>query len=228
MDQAPAIGTGLLAVFCDLAPEWLDEFRPWLVEEMFPPRTAIGFGPAASFDLLPAAAAQPTSGLSATPQGFLTAYVTPALGSLYGRPYQSLRGERGPRDAAFHGERMQNQARYVGSWVGPGIETASPEFLPVLVIDRFDIDEVETQSFNIWLQCEYLPDCARVPGLGRLRRYRTMEGAPGHLLLHEFESEAALADDLWLGLRASQIWQSCRFAPGAPAAYRRVISASAD
>lgn len=215
-------GTGLLAVFCDLAPEWRDEFRPWLAEDMFPPRKAIGFGPGASFDLIPGALAPPDG--ATQPQAYVTCYVTPALGDLYGSPYQDLRKTRAARDAAYH-QRMQNQARYTAAWVGPGIESAEPAFAPVIAIDRFDLAPEDAQAFNIWYETEYLPACAQLPGLVRLRRYLAMEGAPRHLVTYEFAGEDALAGDGWRDLRAADPWQRCRFAAGAPAAYRKVIEA---
>jgi hypothetical protein len=217
----PALGTGLLAVFCDLAPEYLDEFRPWLSDEMFPPRMAIGFGPAASFDLVPALWVDP-SAASGTPQAHVTIYVTPTLGDLYGAPYQGLRVVRAPRDAAFHNERMQNQARYVAAWAGPGIESAEPGFAPLMLIDRFDVEPDKIQDFNIWFETAYLPACAEAPGLTRLRRYLTMEGTSRHLLLHEFADEHGLGDQAFRQLRQAGEWGSCRFAPGAPGVYRRV------
>jgi hypothetical protein len=216
----PESGTGLLAVFCDLASEHRSDFRPWLAEDMFPPRIAIGFGPAASFDLIEEAPLSP----AAPPQAYVTLYVAPALGDLYGPAYQGLRAKRAPRDAAYH-RNMQNQARYTGGWVGPGIEADDQSFAPVIVIDRFNLDPSDTQAFNIWYAREYLPACAEIDGLMRLRRYLTMEGTAEHLLIHEFSSEADLTDISWQSLRKSGHWNQCRFAPGAPAAYRKIVDA---
>lgn len=226
ISATPRIGTGLLAVFCDLAPEWRSDFRPWLAEDMFPPRTAIGFGPAASFDVIEGADvgdARPEG----KPQAFVTCYVAPTVGDLYGAPYQSLRTERAPRDAAYH-QRMENQARYAAAWVGPGIETKDSHFAPVMVADRFDIDPSDIQAFNIWYETEYLPGCAELPGLRRLRRYLAMEGPERHLIVTELASEQDLAGAAWRDLRRSKQWGCCRFAAGAPAAYRKVIEAEPD
>jgi len=221
----PQTGTGILAVFCDLAPEWRPDFRPWLAEDMFPPRMAIGFGPAATFDLIEDAIAAPPGIKHEPPQDYVTLYVGPSLGDLYGPAYQGLRTKRAPRDAAYH-KNMQNQARSVGTWVGPGIEADDKNFAPVVVIDRFKLEPADTQAFNIWYACEYLPACAEINGLTRLRRYLAMEGAADHILVHEFSSEADLTDDTWRALRASENWSLCHFAPGAPAAYRNVLNAN--
>ena len=219
----PKLGSGLLAVFCDLAPEHLDEFRPWLAEDMFPPRMAIGFGPAASFDLAPELSPGPQAG-ACTPQSHVTLYVTPGLSDLYGAPYQGLRVERAPRDAAYHNQRMQNQARYVASRLG-GIESGEPAFAPFILIDRFDLAPDGIQAFNIWFETAYLPTCAGLPGLMRVSRYLAMEGDCRHLLVHEFASGEGLADPRFGEMRNAGQWDHCRFAPGAPATYRKVIEA---
>lgn len=218
----PKSGTGLLAVFCDLVPEHRADFRPWLAEDMFPPRIAIGFGPAASFDLIEDAPLAPANINVEPAQAYVTLYVAPALGDLYGPAYQGLRAKRAPRDAAYH-RNMRNQARYTGGWVGPGIEANERNFAPVIVIDRFNLEPADTQEFNVWYESDYLPACAEVDGLMRLRRYLSMEGTVDHLLVHEFTSEAALTDECWQSLRSSEHWNRCRFAPGAPSAYRNVV-----
>jgi hypothetical protein len=220
-------GTGLLAVFCDLAPEWRTDFRPWLADDMFPPRVAIGFGPAASFDVIEDATLGAVADPERKPQAYVTCYVAPTLGDLYGAAYQSLRVKRAPRDAAYH-QRMQNQARYAAAWVGPGIESDDRHFAPVIVIDRFDITPGEIQGFNIWYESEFLPACADIPGLKRLRRYLAMEGPERHHLVTEFASEQDLDDSAWRTLRASGQWDCCRFAQGAPAAYRKVLDADPE
>jgi hypothetical protein len=218
-------GTGLLAVFCDLAPEHLDEFRPWLVEEMFPPRMAIGFGPAASFDLATDLTIGPPSGATA-PQTHVTIYVTPTLGDLYDKPYQRLRAVREVRDATYHNERMQNQARYVAVCTDSGIESCKKAFAPLLLIDRFDVALDQIQAFNIWFETSYVSACARVPGLKRLRRYLTMEGTSRHFLMHEFAGEQNLADQTFGELRQAAAWGVCQFAPGSPGVYRKVAQAA--
>lgn len=222
----PKTGTGLLAVFCDLAEEWRSDFRPWLAEDMFPPRMAIGFGPAATFDLIEGGDLG-SARAGATPQAYLTCYVAPTLGDLYGVPYQGLRVKRAPRDAAYH-QRMDNPARYTAAWVGPGIEAADRHFAPVIVVDRFDIAPADIQAFNIWYETEYLPACEHVPGLMRLRRYLAMEGPDRHLIISEFAGEGDLGGTAWRSLRGSQQWESCRFAPGAPAAYRKILDGDAE
>lgn len=218
-------GTGLLAVFCDLEPEWRADFRPWLIEDMFPPRAAIGFGPAASFDLIEDAIAAPSGSGDGQPQSYVTIYVAPTFGALYDQAYQGLRSNRAPRDAAYHRE-MQNQARYAAAWLGPGIESEEKNFAPVIVIDRFNLAPADTQAFNIWYSCEYLPACAMIGGLKRMRRYLAMEGDADHIVVHEFSSASDLSDENWNALRAHENWKRCQYITGAPAAYSKIVDGS--
>jgi hypothetical protein len=184
-------GTGLLAVFVDLDPDDRPGFRPFLAEDMFPPRLDIGFGPAASFDRV-----------DGSGQQFLTLYVAPSLGDLYGAPYQGLRGQRGARDALYH-QQFRDQDRYVAAWTGPEVSSPHPhQFASHLFVDRFDVPTNEVQSFNIWFTCDYLPGMAEIPGVVSVRRYLAVEGLPVHIVLHELTSPLACEDGAWLDRRA--------------------------
>lgn len=174
-DTTPG-GTGLLAIFCDLDMPDRADFRPWLGEDMFPARMAIGFNACASYDLIDGAGQQ-----------FLTLYEMPSLGQLYGAAYQGLRGTRGPRDAAYH-QKFRDPDRYTLAWAGPelGVPAAGADGLaPFLQIDRFDLAESDIQTFNIWFATEYLPTIARQSDDVRVRRYLSMEGPHAHVVLHE-------------------------------------------
>jgi len=183
-------GTGLLAVFVDLDVEDRAGFRPFLAEDMFPPRREIGFGPAASFD-----------SIDGGTQQFLTLYVAPSLGDLYGAPYQVLRSQRGERDAAYH-DKFRNQDRYVATWTGPEVSSLDPnQFASHLYVDRFDFSNDAIQEFNIWFACDYLPGMAEVPGVISVRRYLAVEGSPINIVLHELTDRSVVQDDGWLALR---------------------------
>lgn len=167
-------GTGLLAIFCDLDEADLADFRPWLVEDMFPPRLQIGFTACASYDRV-----------SGDGQEFLTLYEMPSLGHLYGEPYQALRRNREPRDAAYH-EKFRNPDRYTLAWSGPELAAGAGPLAPCVRIDRFALDSTSAQDFNIRFVTEYLPTVAAVRGVLRVRRYLAMEGTPSHVVVHEF------------------------------------------
>ena len=91
VSDMPNNGSAMLAIFCDLSPEDQSQFRPWLLEDMFPARLKIGFRNCASFDLVKGEGPE-----------FVTLYETPSLGHLYDVPYRALRELRTPRDAAYH------------------------------------------------------------------------------------------------------------------------------
>ncbi|MFC1492024.1 hypothetical protein ACFLQ0_05515 [Nitrospinota bacterium] len=211
-------GHGMLALFCDLEEKWHEEFRAWLAEDMFPARLAVGFPSCASYDAVPDVAG---STQVSVPE-FLTLYETPALADLYDEAYQALRRDRDPRDAVMH-ERMMGLERYTLSLTGPA---ATGEGLaPFVFVDRFDLRPDDVQTFNIWFMMEYLPWCAKLPGLVRVRRYLAMEGAPRHFILHEFEDRAFHEDAVWRALRNAKEWVLAGMTYGSPGLYERVVKA---
>ena len=179
-----------MAVFVDLDVDDRPGFRPFLAEDMFPPRLEIGFGPGASFDRVEGGGQQ-----------FLTLYVAPSLGDLYGAPYQGLRSQRGERDAAYH-EKFRNQDRSVASWTGPEVSSEKPDrFASHLFVDRFDLSDDALQAFNIWFACDYLPGLAQIPGVLSVRRYFAVEGSPANIVLYELTDASVVQDSGWLALR---------------------------
>lgn len=199
-------GTGLLAVFVDLAPEDRADFRPWLAAEMFPPRIAIGFHAGASFDRI-----------AGDGQAYVTLYDMPSLGHLYGAPYQGLRVKRAPKDAAYH-EKFQNHARYTAAWAGPELSTTPGGFAPYAHIDRFDLAPDAAQNFNMWFAGTYLAALADLEGVTRVRRYLAMEGTPANIVLHEFDDPSVVETPAWSDLRSD-------FVDATSGLYRRVIHA---
>jgi hypothetical protein len=189
LTDSPRGGSGMLAVFCDLAEKDQADFRPWLKEDMFPARVDIGFNACASFDRV-----------SGNGPEFVTLYEMPSLGHLYDEPYQALRRVRNPRDAAYH-EKFQNPERHTYAWAGPELSSEAGGFAPYIYVDRFDLEDENAQAFNIWFVGSYLPALSELEGLVRVRRYLSMEGAPKHCVLHEF-SESNV-DEL-------QEWQNAR------------------
>lgn len=186
IDTTPG-GTGLLAVFCDLDDPDRADFRPWLQEDMFPARMAIGFNACASYDLIAGAGQQ-----------FLTLYEMPNLGYLYGEAYQALRRTREPRDAAYH-QKFRNPDRYTLTWAGPELGTrtgGAGSLASFIQIDRFDLAESDIQTFNFWFATEYLPTIERNRDDIRVRRYLSMEGPHPHVVLHESRSPFDSKEDV--------------------------------
>lgn len=224
--RTPSGGTGLLMLFCNLDPAWHDAFRRWLVEDMFPARLAIGFNACASYDRIDAATGAAR---------YLTLYETPALGDLYGAAYQGLRSNRDVRDAAFHA-RFRDLDRSTLAWVGPefarsngaaGTPTCA-SFAPFVAVRRFALPADSVARFNQWYVDAYLPACAAITGIARVRRYVTVEaaGAPdaAHVLLHEFTQQSVRDDPRWHDLACAPAWSWTVPDGSAGALYRRVVS----
>ncbi len=211
-------GRGMLAIFCDLEEKWRDEFRSWLAEDMFPARLAVGFPCCASYDAVP----DMGGGTHVGVPEFLSLYEAPALADLYGEPYQALRRNRDLRDASFH-ERMMGMERY--SLVHTGNDAGGGGFAPFVFVDRFDLRPEDVQAFNVWFVTEYLPWCAKLSGLIRVRRYLAMEGAPRHFILHEFEDSSFHEDAVWKALRNAKEWGLAGMTYGSPGFYGRAVQA---
>ncbi|MBO6782762.1 MAG: hypothetical protein JJ899_05740 [Alphaproteobacteria bacterium] len=191
--DTPSGGTGLLAIFCDLDEADRADFRPWLVEDMFPPRRAIGFTACASYDRV-----------DGDGQQFLTLYEMESLGHLYGEAYQALRRNRDPRDAAYHAK-FRNPDRYTLAWTGPELaDGATTGLAEHIRVDRFDLPEDEAQGFNIRFVGEFLPSIEAQAGITRVRRYLAMEGTPTHFVLMESAAEPDLAVELPPGARETR------------------------
>jgi hypothetical protein len=199
-------GSGMLAVFCDLAREDQADFRSWLTEDMFPARVEIGFNACASFDRVQGEGPE-----------FVTLYEMPSLGHLYGEPYQGLRRMRNLRDAAYH-EKFQNPARYTLSHVGPELGDTTGGFARFIYVDRFELAEDAAQEFNMWFVGNYLPTLAEHPGIMRVRRYLAMEGTPKHFVMHEFAKDSVVDSSDWQNARAEMT-------DATSALYKRIVQA---
>jgi len=210
---------GLLALFCDMEEKWREEFRAWLAEDMFPARLKAGLFACASYD----AVADIERGTQSTVPEFLTLYETATVADLYGEAYQSLRRDRDERDTAIH-ERMMGLERYTLASAGPS-PAPGGELAPVVYVDRFDLRPDDIGAFNAWFVNEYLSWCAKLRGLVRVRRYLSMEGAPRHFILHEFEDRSFYEDAVWKALRNSKEWVMAGNTYGAPGLYERAVKA---
>jgi hypothetical protein len=206
LNDSPQSGSGMLALFCDLKESDQSDFRPWLTEDLFPARVNIGFKNCASFDRM-----------SGDGSEFVTLYEMPSLGYLYGEPYQCLRRQRNPRDAAYH-EKFQNPERYTLSWTGPELSGSAAGFSSYIYVDRLDLRETNVQEFNMWFVGTYLPALAKIKNLVRVRRYLSMEGKQGHFILHEFEIGSVMENSVWLSMRSDIVGSTS-------ALYKRVAQA---
>lgn len=178
--DSTARGTGLLAIFCDLDADDHEDFRLWLVEDMFPARMQIDFDACTSYDRV-----------AGEGQQYLIIYEVPSLGHLYGEAYQGLRQHRKPRDAPYH-EKFRNPERYTLAWTGPElVETVRADERPAMIVrvDRLELGLAQTQDFNGRFVGAVLPALCAVLGIVSVRRYLAMEGTPRHFILCEADHE---------------------------------------
>ena len=173
VSDMPNNGSAMLAIFCDLSPEDQSQFRPWLLEDMFPARLKIGFRNCASFDLVKGEGPE-----------FVTLYETPSLGHLYDVPYRALRELRTPRDVAYH-KKFQNPERYTLAWTGPEITRKTDDFATYIKIDRFNLKNHLIEEFNTWFFSTYIPAFVRSVETVSLRRYISVEGSHNYFIVHE-------------------------------------------
>ena len=173
LQHKPGNGSGLLAIFCDLAAVDQADFRPWLIEDMFPARQKIGFKDCASFNLIDGKGSE-----------FVTLYETPSIGHLYGLPYQNLRQTRNPRDQNYH-NKFQSPQRYTLNWVGPEISKKINGFSKYIIISRFDLKDWLIPDFNIWFVCTYIPSLLNTKNIVGLRRFISLEGPHKNFVIKE-------------------------------------------
>ena len=166
-------GSAMLAVFCNLSIEDQVDFRPWLIQDMFPARLDIGFKNCASFNL--------TNGEGSK---FVTLYEIPSVGYLYDLPYQSLRKNRTIRDANYH-RKFQNLERYILAWTGPEISRNIKGLPKYIIISRFDIKEQFIPEFNIWFISTYIPNLLNMDNTIGIRRYISLEGPHKNFIIKE-------------------------------------------
>ncbi|MFL2932192.1 MAG: hypothetical protein ACJZ47_05220 [bacterium] len=201
LNHAPNNGSAMLAVFCDLAFEDQADFRPWLIEDMFPARLKIGFQSCASFDLSHGQGSQ-----------YLTLYETPSLGHLYDIPYQELRRKRKPRDAAYH-KKFQNPHRYTLNWIGPEISKKESGFAPYLCIERFVPKDSLIEEFNTWFVSSYIPTFLNLDNIVGLRRFISIEDPHQFFVIQEltdlekYRNDEQKAQKKNFGMNISGIYQ---------------------
>ena len=207
VSDMPNNGSAMLAIFCDLSPEDQSQFRPWLLEDMFPARLKIGFRNCASFDLVKGEGPE-----------FVTLYETPSLGHLYDVPYRALRELRTPRDAAYH-KKFQNPERYILAWTGPEITRKTDDFATYIKIDRFNLKNHLIEEFNTWFFTTYISAFVRSLETLSLRRYISVEGSHNYFIVHEIIDPEIPQTNEYLGHKV-------KFGTNISGIYKKVIQSS--
>ena len=207
VSDMPNNGSAMLAIFCDLSPEDQSQFRPWLLEDMFPARLKIGYRNCASFDLVKGEGPE-----------FVTLYETSSLGHLYDVPYRALRELRTPRDAAYH-KKFQNPERYTLAWTGPEIARKTDDFATYIKIDRFNLKNHLIEEFNTWFFSTYISAFVRSVETLSLQRYISVEGSHNYFIVHEIIDPEIPQTNEYLGNKA-------KFGTNISGVYKKIIQSS--
>jgi hypothetical protein len=218
-------GRGLLMVFTDVPQEVEEEFNRWYNEEHIPERLSI--------------------------PGVLSAarYEAQQGGPKYLACYELDQAETFHSDAwRYHHEnptewsqRMspsvvgQNYIRNLYSMIFPdelSSETSEAAMSPTLLVGRMSVPPELDAKFNHAYNTERLPECYKIPGYLRNRRFEAVEGQPKYMTVHEMESVAVSESPGWDGWRTmvTPVWNS-EIRPhmvhetGSPGVYQRIFPA---
>ena len=218
-------GRGLLMVYVDVPAEVEDEFNRWYNEEHVPERLAI--------------------------PGVLSAarYVARQGGPKYLACYELEQPE------AYFSDTWQNILKNPTEWtkrMSPSVvgtnfilnlyrmiypDTLSEEALqaamsPTILVGRMSVPPDLEETFNDTYNTERLPECHKVPGYIRNRRFEAVQGQPKYTTVHEMQSPAVAETPEWDAWRTMEtpVWNS-QIRPhmvhesGSPGIYQRIFPA---
>lgn len=216
-------GRGLLMVFTEVPPEHEDEYNRWYNEEHIPERLSI--------------------------PGVLNAarYLATQGGPKYLACYELAEPD------AWHSDAWQHWLKNPTEWsqrMSPSViatsyirnlyqllypdpvpeETAQAGMAPVLLVGRMSVPEELEAQFNQAYNTERLPQCYKVPGYIRGRRFQVVMGEPKYITVHEMESLRVAQSPEWDAWRtlATPVWtETVRpkmvHASGSPGIYTRMF-----
>ena len=218
-------GRGLLMVYVDVPAEVEDEFNRWYNEEHIPERLAIP-------GVLNAARYLARQG---GPK-YLACYELEQA-----EAYFSDTWEKALSNPTEWTKRMsptvvgQNFVRNIYRMIYPDAlseEDSQAEMSPALLVGRMSVPADLEDKFNNAYNSERLPECYKVPGYIRNRRFQAIEGAPKYLTVHEIQSPAVAETPEWDAWRTMEtsVWNS-QIRPrmvhesGSPGIYQRIFPA---
>ncbi len=126
-----------------------------------------------------------------------------------------------------------NHIRLACAQVYPGLPARQPDIpsvdvaglAPIVQFGRINVPEDNLGDFNGWYSCDRGPLCEKVPGVRRMRRYNTVEGARLMIVLYEMENESVRETSEWKHMNASgwtaRVRSYYRQEPGSPGVYKR-------
>lgn len=98
--------------------------------------------------------------------------------------YRSLNANRSEREARVMG-RLETLDRRVYELIGD-YGTAGDGPAPVVMARGMTVPKSAAADLDAWYTDEHIPALRAVPGWGRIRRYRLVEGTgPAHMAIHE-------------------------------------------
>ncbi len=111
-------------------------------------------------------------------------------------------------------------------------ETAQAGMAPVILCGRMSVPDEMDEKFNKAYNNERLPECLKIPGYIRARRFAAVRGEPKYTTVHEMESLEVWKSKGWDDWRTmvTPVWSSLIrgnmvHAEGSPAVFRRIFSA---
>lgn len=218
-------GRGLLMVFTDVPPEVEDEYNKWYNEEHIPERLSIpGVLSAARYEALQGGPKH----LAAYELDNPETYNTDIWQRLLANPTEWSK-KMSPTVVATKFIRNLYRMIYPDDLTE---DIALAEMSPTILVGRMSVPaELETQ-FNQAYNSERLPECYKVPGYIRNRRFEAVSGEPKYLTVHEMQSVASCESPEWETWRTMEtpVWNSkvrphMVHAERPPGVYQRIFPA---
>ena len=221
--MAATKGRGLLMVFTDVPPEVEDEYNRWYNEEHIPERLSIpGVLSAARYEAL---------------QGgpkHLAAYELENSDTYNSDIWQNLLNN--PTDWSKRMSPTVVATKFIRNlyrMIYPDDVTedmALAEMSPTILVGRMSVPSEIEASFNQAYNNERLPECYKVPGYIRNRRFEAVTGGPKYMTVHEMQSVASCESPEWDHWRTMEtpVWSSTVrphmvHEDGSPGVYQRTF-----
>ena len=218
-------GRGLLMVYVDVPAEVKDEFNRWYDEEHVPERLAIP-------GVLNAARYLAQKG---GPK-YLACYELDQPEVYFSDPWQNL--GKNPSEGTKRLSPSISGSNFILNLYGMiypdtlSEEALQAEMSPTILVGRMSVPPGLEETFNHTYNSERLPECHKVPGYIRNRRFEAVQGQPKYATVHEMQSPAVAATPQWDAWRTMEapVWNSqvrphMVHEPGSPGIYQRIFPA---
>lgn len=216
-------GRGLLMVFTDVPAEVEDEYNRWYNEEHIPERLSIpGVLSAARYVALQGGPKH----LAAYELDQPETYYTDVWKNLLNNPTEWSK-RMSPTVVATKFIRNIYRMIYPDDL---SEETTQAEMSPTILVGRMSVPPELDAQFNQAYNTERLPECYKVPGYIRNRRFEAVEGSPKYMTVHEMQSVASSESPEWETWRTMEtpVWNN-QVRPhmvheeGSPGIYQRIF-----